>query len=75
MKDYQVAGSFVASNLIIEDEKVDIEDRKGTLKEFIDTETGSGKPLIRFFCGTCGKSVSSIATCGPSLTYAAQSNP
>jgi hypothetical protein len=51
----KVAGSYVASNLIIEEEKVQIKDRDGTLKEFIDKETGSGKQLSRFFCGTCGK--------------------
>ena len=51
----KVAGSYVASNLVIEEDKVKIEDRNGTLKEFIDTQTGSGKELSRFFCGTCGK--------------------
>lgn len=51
----KVAGSYVASNLVIEEEKVKIEDRNGTLKEFIDKNTLSGKELSRFFCGTCGK--------------------
>lgn len=51
----KVAGSYVASNLVIEEDKVDIEDRKGTLKKYVDSETGSGKPLDRYFCGTCGK--------------------
>ena len=51
----KVAGSYVASNLLIEEEKVKLEDRKGTMKEFIDKDTGSGKGLSRFFCGTCGK--------------------
>lgn len=51
----KVAGSYVSSNLMIEEEKVTIEDRDGTLKEFVDTQTGSGQPLGRWFCGTCGK--------------------
>lgn len=51
----KVAGSYVSSNLVIEEEKVKIEDKNGTLKEFIDKETGSGTQLSRFFCGTCGK--------------------
>ncbi|KAK8205510.1 hypothetical protein M8818_004879, partial [Zalaria obscura] len=50
----KVAGSYVSSNLVIEKDKVAIEDRNGTLKEFVDTETGSGNALSRFFCGTCG---------------------
>lgn len=57
----KVAGSYVASNLVIEEEKVKIEDRNGTLKEYTDKDTGSGQSLGRFFCGNCGKSV---VTCG-----------
>ncbi|KAG8627016.1 hypothetical protein KVT40_004499 [Elsinoe batatas] len=56
----KVAGSFVSSNLIIEEDKVDIVDRDGTLKEFTDKDTGSGKPLGRFFCGTCGNPIKSV---------------
>ena len=51
----KVAGSYVASNLLIEEDKVNIEDRNGALKEFVDKDTGSGKSLSRYFCGTCGK--------------------
>lgn len=51
----KTAGSFCGSNLVIEEEKVNIEDRNGTLKYYTDTQTGSGTPLKRFFCGTCGK--------------------
>jgi hypothetical protein len=51
----KVAGSYVASNLIIEEEKVKIEDRGNTLAKFVDTATGSGTPLERFFCSRCGK--------------------
>ncbi|PNS20926.1 Procollagen galactosyltransferase 1 [Sphaceloma murrayae] len=61
----KVAGSFVASNLIIEEAKVNIEDRNGTLKEFIDTQTGSGKPLSRYFCGACGNPIKSVTPSYP----------
>lgn len=54
----KVAGSYVASNLLIEEEKVTIEDSKGTMKEYIDKETLSGNSLSRFFCGVDGKYVS-----------------
>ncbi|GAB7347434.1 hypothetical protein MBLNU459_g4353t1 [Dothideomycetes sp. NU459] len=56
----KVAGSYVASNLVIEEDKVKIEDRNGTLKEFIDKDTGSGNALSRFFCGTCGNPIKSV---------------
>ncbi|KAF2088730.1 hypothetical protein K490DRAFT_38542 [Saccharata proteae CBS 121410] len=56
----KVAGSFVAANLLIEEDKVEIEDRNGTLKEYVDKETGSGTPLGRFFCGTCGNPIKSV---------------
>jgi len=51
----KVAGSYVSSNLVIEADKVNIEDRNGTLKKYADFETGSGKPVNRFFCNGCGK--------------------
>lgn len=51
----KVSGSYVAANLIIEEEKVGIEDARGTLKKYVDTATGSGRPLDRYFCGECGK--------------------
>ncbi|KAF4311606.1 putative glutathione-dependent formaldehyde-activating protein [Botryosphaeria dothidea] len=56
----KVAGSYVASNLIIDEDKVTIEDRDGTLKEFVDKGTMSGEPLGRFFCGTCGNPIKSV---------------
>lgn len=51
----KVAGSFVASNLLIEQEKVSIEDKNGTLKTYEDYETLSGNPVYRTFCSTDGK--------------------
>lgn len=51
----KVAGSYVASNLIIEEEKVEIEDRDGTLTKYVDTDTASGNALGRYFCSRCGK--------------------
>ncbi|KKY26691.1 putative glutathione-dependent formaldehyde-activating [Diplodia seriata] len=56
----KVAGSYVAANLIIDADKVTVEDRDGTLKEFVDTQTGSGQPLGRWFCGTCGNPIRSV---------------
>jgi hypothetical protein len=51
----KVAGSYVASNLLIETEKVKIDDRDGTLKTYEDYETLSGNPVYRSFCGKDGK--------------------
>jgi hypothetical protein len=51
----KVAGSFVSSNLLIEEDKVKIEDRDGTLKVYEDRATGSGNPVYRFFCSKDGK--------------------
>lgn len=51
----KVAGSYVASNLLIEQEKVTIQDRDGTLKVYEDKETLSGNPVYRSFCSTDGK--------------------
>jgi len=51
----KVSGSFAASNFIIEEDKVDIADHDGTLTKFVDTQTGSGTPLDRYFCSRCGK--------------------
>ncbi|KAL2219289.1 Mss4-like protein [Thermoascus aurantiacus ATCC 26904] len=56
----KVSGSYVAANLIIEEEKVSIEDARGTLKKYVDTATGSGRPLDRYFCGECGNPIKSI---------------
>ncbi|KAF9883672.1 hypothetical protein FE257_003056 [Aspergillus nanangensis] len=56
----KVAGSYAASNLIIEEDKVAIEDRQGTLKVFVDTQTGSGNPLQRYFCSQCGNPIKSV---------------
>lgn len=51
----KVAGSFVSSNLIIEEEKVELKDRDGTLKTYMDHATGSGLPVARSFCSVDGK--------------------
>ena len=56
----KVAGSFVASNLVIEAEKVTIEDKNGTLKTYEDKATGSGNPVYRSFCSVDGKYVSRL---------------
>lgn len=51
----KVSGSFVASNLLIEEAKIEIEDVHGTLTKFVDTQTGGGTSLDRYFCSHCGK--------------------
>ena len=50
----KVSGSYVAPNLRIAKEKVEIEDRKGTMKTYEDWETGSGNKVERTFCSGCG---------------------
>ncbi|KAI5366480.1 putative CENP-V/GFA domain, Mss4-like superfamily protein [Septoria linicola] len=55
----KVAGSYVASNLLIEQEKVSIEDKDGTLKTYEDRETLSGNPVYRTFCSTDGNPIKS----------------
>jgi len=57
----KASGSYVAANLAIEKEKVEIVDRKGTLKRYEDWETASGKVVLRCFCGVCGKYVRRFA--------------
>ncbi|KAH8723745.1 Mss4-like protein [Phaeosphaeriaceae sp. PMI808] len=52
----KVAGSYVASNLAIEKEKVKIGDEKG-----------SGKCVKRCFCGECGNPIMSIAEIYPTM--------
>ncbi|KAK0258990.1 hypothetical protein LTR91_023716 [Friedmanniomyces endolithicus] len=55
----KVAGSFVSSNLLIEADKVTIDDRDGTLKTYEDRATGSGNPVYRTFCSADGNPVKS----------------
>ncbi|KAK4565488.1 hypothetical protein LTR86_004105 [Recurvomyces mirabilis] len=55
----KVAGSFVSSNLLIEAEKVKIDDRDGTLTTYEDRATGSGNPVYRFFCSKDGNPIKS----------------
>lgn len=58
----KVAGSYVASNLAIEKEKVEVDDPKGALKKYRDYATASGKCVERCFCGNCGKYVGRISS-------------
>lgn len=51
----KVSGSFAASNFIVEEAQVEILDNERTLTRFIDTATGSGTPVERYFCSRCGK--------------------
>ncbi|KAH8811338.1 Mss4-like protein [Xylogone sp. PMI_703] len=58
----KLTGSFASSNLIIEEAKVEIIDRQGTLKKYIDTNTGSGNPVNRFFCSVCANPIKSASS-------------
>lgn len=49
----KVAGGVFGTNLAIEASKVEITG-KDSLKEFIDRDTTSGKPMARCFCEHCG---------------------
>lgn len=51
----KTSGSCVASNLIIESDKVDIQDSAGTLRTYDDYDTLSGNPVHRSFCSVDGK--------------------
>ncbi|KAG9544307.1 hypothetical protein KCU77_g16810, partial [Aureobasidium melanogenum] len=55
----KVSGSVVSANLIMEEEKVDIKDRDGTLKVYEDKATNSGNPVYRYFCAVDGNPVMS----------------
>jgi hypothetical protein len=51
----KASGSYVASSLLIESDKVDIQDTEGTLKSYMDYQTASGRAVIRSFCGRDGR--------------------
>jgi len=51
----KVSGSYASINLIMDENKVQIEDRDGTMMEYVDNETMSGNPVTRSFCSRCGK--------------------
>lgn len=55
----KVAGSVYSTNIVIEADRVTIKDRDHTLKAYQDYATGSGKPVTRSFCSTCGNPVKS----------------
>ncbi|KAK3720915.1 hypothetical protein LTR37_003578 [Vermiconidia calcicola] len=55
----KISGSYVAANLLIEEDKVDLKDRDGTLKTYKDKATGSGNSVFRKFCSVDGNPISS----------------
>ncbi|KAF2124441.1 hypothetical protein P153DRAFT_426471 [Dothidotthia symphoricarpi CBS 119687] len=63
----KVAGSYVASNLAIEKEKVEVEDPKAVLRRYADYATASGKCVTRCFCGVCGNPIMSLAEILPDM--------
>ncbi|KAF2111008.1 Mss4-like protein [Lophiotrema nucula] len=54
------SGSFVAANLAIDSDVVEVKDRDGTLKTYDDYETGSGKKVERVFCARDGNPIMSV---------------
>ncbi|KAI7778504.1 hypothetical protein LA080_002108 [Diaporthe eres] len=50
----KVAGGIFGANLLIEESKVEFPNGKDGLKVYVDSDTLSGTPLNRCFCGTCG---------------------
>lgn len=53
----KVAGSYVASNLLMDETSVHIADRDGTLNVYDDYATLSGNKVERYFCSKDGKYV------------------
>lgn len=51
----KVAGSYVASNMLLDADKVEIIDRDGTLRTYVDKASASGNAVYRSFCGVDGK--------------------
>ncbi|KAI0401681.1 Mss4-like protein [Xylaria palmicola] len=61
----KAAGSILAANLLIEADKVEIQDTAGTLKTYHDHDTLSGNPVLRFFCGVDGNPIKSESHLSP----------
>lgn len=55
-------GSSIATILMVPRENVTVSDPKGYLKQFVDSDTGSGDSLKRGFCSNCGSSVGEFLT-------------
>ncbi|KEQ72672.1 hypothetical protein M436DRAFT_12088, partial [Aureobasidium namibiae CBS 147.97] len=63
----KATGSIAATNLTIEEEKVDIRDRDGTLKLYEDKSTNSGDPNHRWFCDVDGNPILSKLDATPGI--------
>ncbi|KAF2263559.1 hypothetical protein CC78DRAFT_581272 [Lojkania enalia] len=61
----KTSGSYVAANFAIDKSAVEIQDKNGTLKSYDDHATGSGKKVVRSFCGVDGNSIMSEAELYP----------
>ncbi|KAL4807306.1 hypothetical protein BDV18DRAFT_137423 [Aspergillus unguis] len=61
----KMVGSYAMSSLTIEEEKVDIRDRRRTLKMYSDLDMMSGRQVERFFCSECGCPVKSTSVLLP----------
>ncbi|KAH7118559.1 Mss4-like protein [Dactylonectria estremocensis] len=51
------AGGGYSVNYVVEEADISIQDDRGTLKTYIDTNTDSGNAVERMFCGDCGSPV------------------
>ncbi|KAH7113781.1 Mss4-like protein [Dendryphion nanum] len=47
-------------NYAIGKSELEIEDKEGVLKSYLDNDTTSGNPIIRQFCGNCGSPIVSL---------------
>ena len=49
------SGCVASNNMVIERENVQVDDPKGLLKTYQDSNTGSGLTARRSFCSNCGR--------------------
>ncbi|KAH7131018.1 Mss4-like protein [Dactylonectria macrodidyma] len=51
------AGGGYSVNYVVDEADISIQDARGTLKTYIDSNTESGNTIERMFCGDCGSPV------------------
>ncbi|KAH8747144.1 hypothetical protein BGZ57DRAFT_971376 [Hyaloscypha finlandica] len=70
----QRANNCALINLVMDETKVHIEDRDGTLREYVSKESIIGKSVGRWFCFRCGNPVKSVPVTRPRLVIVKLSN-